>query len=340
MVRISIDELTKKLNAIFEALDVPMEEAEIITDTILYAHRCEVHTHGVGRMHIYRRKIKENLLLAKSNLQELSSMGMTKVFDANNGFGQVAAYKAMNSAIENAKISGVGISTVRNSNNFGTAAYFGRLATDQNMIGMIFANSAPAIAPTNGTKPILGTNPVCFAFPTNDNIPVILDMATSIVARGKIRLADKENRDIPLGWAYDKDGNPTTSPSEAIKGSLVPIGLYKGYGLSLVVDILAGVLAGSAFGGDVKNLNHPTDKSRNGHFIVAINPEFFSSMDNYFDMIAELKANIKACGEEGSIFTPGEIEGRKYLKNVEFVQVPKVQMEELNKILSELGINL
>ena len=204
------------------------------------------------------------------------------------------------------------------------------------MCCMILGNSAPAIAPTGGRKALLGTNPICFAFPTGDkDHPIILDMATSIVSRGKIRLAARNDEKIPEGWALDSNGKPTTDPLEAIKGSLIPIGNYKGYGLSLAVDILAGLLTGSAFGSDVNPLNHPNKFSRHGHFMLVLNPEFFLSSKDYTESINRLIKEIKSSGE--NVLLPGEKSNNNYLKNKEYVSLKETQIKDTNKLANSLN---
>ena len=188
-----------------------------------------------------------------------------KMIDAKNGFGQIATEIGMNECIKMAKLYGLALVTVCNSNNFGVAAYFAELASKQDMIGIVLSNSAPAIAPTGGSKPVFETNPLAISVPYKVSSPITLDMASSVVSRGKIRLAARNNENIPLNWAIDKDGNPTIDQNEALLGSLLAIGDYKGFGLSMFIDILSGLISGSAFGGNVKPLNTLDDYSKNGH---------------------------------------------------------------------------
>src|SRR5690606_6021650 len=180
-------------------------------------------------------------------------------------------------------------------------------AAEQNYISTIYSNSAPALAPWGGKKAIFGTNPIGYGFPTGKNkAPIILDMATSFAARGKIRLAAKNNEKIPLGWALDANGQPTEDPNEALKGTLVPIGEHKGSGLALIVDLFAGLLTGSAFAGDVLPLNTNGEYSKNGHFIMALDIDFFMEHDEYLKKINYLIVKIKEDGASPTIKYPGE----------------------------------
>lgn len=307
MGKISVSNLHSCSASILIKCGVPAEDAKIIADSIVYAHARGKHTHGIGRMPIYIRKIKENLMNPLTPMTVIKETPVISVLDAQNGFGQVAAIRAMDLCIEKARTYGVGLVGVKDSNNFGTAGFIGDYAAQAGMIGIIAANSGPAIAPTGGGKAIFGTNPICISYPAvGDTPPIVFDMACSSAARGKIRLAAKNGEKIPFGWAVDAQGNPTDDPNEALKGTMVPIGDYKGYGIALCVDILAGMMTGSGFAGNVKNLNHPTEISRYGHMIMALNPDFFISKEEYCENMTLLIENVKKCGKEGAIYLPGE----------------------------------
>jgi len=336
-MRVRTEDLARCSKSILTTVEVPDEDADIIVDSILYAHIRGKHTHGIGRMPIYVRKINEGLMNPKTPMTVIADNPATAVYDAENGFGQVAAIRAMDSAIEKAKMYGIGAVGVRNSNNFGTAGFIGEYAVEKGLIGIVLANSGPAIAPTGGNKAILGTNPICVAFPSDGtNPPIIFDMACSNAARGKIRLAAKNGEKIPLGWAVDENGKETDDPNEALKGTMMPIGGYKGFGLALCVDILAGMMTGSAFGGAVKNLNHPTEISRYGHMIVAINPAAFLPEEEYKEKLTQAINNIKACGDEGEILLPGEKSYRSAQSNMETVEIGDKLVSEFNELIQSV----
>ena len=293
-----------------------MDDAGIIAESIVYAHIREKHTHGAERLGIYIKKIEQGLMNPGTPIDIIKDIPVIAVINANNGFGQVAAVKAMRIAVEKAKVYGIGLVGVKDSNNFGTAGFVGEQAVNESMIGIVLSNSAPAIAPTGGNKPLFGTNPICIAFPASkDSFPIVFDMACSSVARGKVRLAAKKGEKIPLGWAADEHGIDTDDPYEALKGTMLPIGGYKGYGLALCIDILAGVMTDSGFAGEVKNLNHPSDKSRYGHMLIAINPDVFMTDDEYTNRINKMMVNVKECGNQGSIYLPGEQSFNKATNN-------------------------
>ncbi len=339
-MRVSSDSIDSLASDILEKTGTDKISIDVLIDTFKYADRRGLNSHGVGRLPLYIHKINAGHLNHVDEIETVSEHGAISILDAHNGFGQIAGIHALEEGIKKADEYGVGIVGVRNSNNFGTAGYFGYKAAEQGYIALIFANSAPALAPTGGTKPLFGTNPICYAFPgTDKHPPIVLDMAVTAVARGKIRLAAKNNEKIPYGWAVDKEGNPTNDPIKAIEGLLLPIGDYKGYGLALLVDILAGLLTGSEYAGGVKPLGKLNEDSRNGHMFIVINKSFFLNKSEYRDKIDFLWDAVRNCGNEGSVFLPGE-KGDILSGNKEgTIELSDKQIEEINAIAEEMGIN-
>lgn len=335
-MRVSLVDIKKTSMEALSLLGVPEKQAEIITNTIIYAHMHEKHTHGISRMSIYEKKIRNGWMSANTRLETcISTPGIT-VLDAHDGFGQVAALEAMRLAVEKARQTGIAATFVRNSNNFGVAGYFGNYAAEQRMIGIVYTSSAPAIAPEGGVRPIFGTNPMCYAFP-NEPANIILDMAVSAAARGKVRLAAQLGETIPFGWAVDAEGKPTNDPTEALKGNMLAIGGVKGFGLAMVCDLLAGMMSGSAFGGDIKPLGTEDGQSRHGHMTVAIDIEQLMPYDTYRKKMAEFVNKVKACGQSGAIQLPGENSFNKALKNHVSVEIADKQVEAYNNWLKQMG---
>ena len=338
-VNVSIDSLSAVVLETLNKVDVESEDARIILDTILFANRRGVATHGVGRLPLYVHKIAAGHYNPKNDIEVLVDNDAYALLDAHNGFGQVVAYKATKIAIEKAKQYGVAVVGVRNSNNFGAAGYFGDMAARQGCAAMVYANAAPAIAPTGGNKTIFGTNPLCYAYPGDEkHNPILLDMATTIAARGKIRLAAKNGEKIPLDWAIGPDGQPTDDPNVALQGSLLPIGGYKGSGQSMFVDIFAGMLTGSQYAGGVKNLSMMDQDSGNGHLFIVIDVNKFMTAKEKQERIAHFYEAVKSCGEDSKIFMPGEIEYNKLEKATESVQISSKQFEEVNAVAEEVGV--
>lgn len=327
--------------AVLTACDVPEDDAHIVADTIADAHRSGKGTHGVTRLPIYVRKIRSGLMDPRTPVSVVRDSPAIAVLDAHHGFGQVAATRAMAKCVEKAKALGVGVVGVRHSNNFGVAGYFARQAAQEGYIGIVLGNSAPAIAPTGGTQPLLGTNPLAVAFPDGaGGVPIVLDMATSEAARGKIRLAARQGEPIPEGWALDATGRPTTEAAAALDGSMVPIGGPKGYGLSLVIDMLAGLLTGAAFAGQVKPLNHPDQRSDYGHWMMALDPEFFLDRQSYASRVSTIVDAVHAASAPTRVWLPGERAHEARLHAEVTVLLSDAARRTLDELSREFGLNL
>lgn len=337
---VSIESIDKVTRETLGACGVSTDSVEAILETIHYANRSDIPTHGIGRLPLYVKKIKAGHFNPGDNVTTVLDSGAVAVLDAKGCFGQVAAKKAIDLALEKAEEFGIAAVGVRNSNNFGTAGYYGDYAAQHGMAAFVFANAAPAIAPTGGSRTIFGTNPLCFAFPGSDNNnPIVLDMATTVVARGKVRLAAKNEERIPMDWAIGPDGKPTDDPQEALKGSLLPIAGYKGYGLSLFVDVFAGMLTGSAYAGEVKPLSNMEAESNNGHLFVVIDTRHFMSQDELNDRVNHLYEAVRACGEAGAVMLPGEPGYKKMAVQTDAVSISDKQFEEVNEAAESVGVS-
>ena len=234
--------------AVLERVDVPREHAETVARSLLAANLRGVDTHGMTRLPIYVERLRAGLINGRVSGTVVAEGPTTAVFDGENGLGQVVGTKGMQLAIAKAESAGVGFVTVRNSNHYGTAAYYAMMALAHDMIGVSITNSPPLMAPWGGRKGFLGTNPLSIAVPAGEERPFVFDMATSVVARGAVILAAKRGDAIPPTWAMNKDGEPTTDAKAALEGAVLPLGGHKGFGLAMAIDILAGVLAGGPFG--------------------------------------------------------------------------------------------
>jgi LDH2 family malate/lactate/ureidoglycolate dehydrogenase len=329
---------------VFEKLGLPREDAQIAADAIVGSNLRGVDTHGVIRMLVYSQKLRGGYVSTKPKLHPVRETKGTALIDGGNGLGQIVGYRAMETAIRKAKDVGVSCVTVRNSNHFGTCAHYSMLALQHDMIGLAFTNASAQIAPTGGAQKVLANNPWSVAVPAGQRFPVVLDMANSVVARGKIRMAAKEGKPIPPDWAVDKNGKPTTDPKAALEGFLLPVGGYKGYGITLIVDLLTGVLADSCYGPRVQGLDVVEAVGGVGHTFMAVDVAAFDDisafkarMDGY---IAEIKDSKKAAGVE-QIYLPGELE---FLKEQERRQkgIPLHAniVKDLRAIAEETGVLL
>ena len=227
--------------------------------------------------------------------------------------------KAMRMCMEKARTSGIAMCSVRAGTHFGIASYYTMQAASEDMIGYACSNAPATMAPWGGVTPMLGTNPFSMSVPAGKHRPLVFDSASSIVARGKINLAEIEDRPIPLGWAIDQQGRPTTDATEALKGSVLPFGEHKGYGIALMIDILSGILSGAAYGPHLGPLWNNVESYQNlGFFLLAIDIASFRDIEEFKgqidQMIDEIKAS-KPAPQVDEILMPGEIESRNEAYN-------------------------
>ncbi len=338
-MKVTIESIDRLVTETLAACGADETVVRVLLDSMHYADRRGVPTHGVGRLPLYVKKIRSGHLNPKDEIETVMDSGAVALLDAHNCFGQLAAERAVTLAVEKARSFGVSAVGVRNSNNFGTAGFFGDMAAQSGFAAMIYANAAPAIAPTGGSRTIFGTNPMCYAFPGTDGLePIVLDMAVTVAARGKVRLAAKNGEKIPLDWAIGPDGLPTDDPNEALKGALLPIGGYKGYGLSMFVDLFAGLLTGSASAGGVKPLSDMDSDSGNGHFFLLIDVDRFMTPEERTERLSAFRAAVKACGEEGTVLLPGERGYRRTMEQSRTVELSRKQFEEINESAESAGI--
>jgi LDH2 family malate/lactate/ureidoglycolate dehydrogenase len=312
-VRTTAHDLRRFAAQVAVAHGVPDDEAELLADTLVVAELWGHASHGMLRLPWYIDRIASGATTARCAPSVVSDAGATLVVDGNNGLGQVLAQQAMQLGVARAKMHGISAVGVRNSGHFGTAAYFTRQAAEQGCVSILATNASPAMAPWGGREKRVGTNPWSIAAPAGTNGVAVLDIANTAVARGKIYLADENKQPIPDGWAADALGVPTTDARDAIDGLILPMAGHKGYIISFMMDVLAGVLTGSSFGSSVVGPYVPDGHSGVGHLFVTIDiasmtgpQDFASRMET---LVAEMKETPTAMGVP-EIFYPGEIEDR------------------------------
>jgi LDH2 family malate/lactate/ureidoglycolate dehydrogenase len=323
---IEFDKMENFMKAVFVAAGVPEKDAAICANVLIESDKRGIDSHGIGRLKpIYIDRIREGIINPVTTVDVIKEGPTTAVLDGNNGMGQVVSKKAMNMAIEKAKLFGMGMVAVRNSNHYGISGYYATMATEAGMIGMTGTNARPSIAPTFGVENMLGTNPLVFGMPTDEAFPFVLDCATSITQRGKIEVYQREGKDLPEGWVIGANGQPRTDTEEVLKDLLTggaalsplggigeELGGYKGYGYATIVEILSAALQGGAF---LKALSGHQDGEKTpyrlGHFFMAIDVEAFTELKAFKkttgDILRELRASKKAPGQE-RIYTAGEKE--------------------------------
>jgi LDH2 family malate/lactate/ureidoglycolate dehydrogenase len=324
---------------VFIKAGVSKENAETVADSLIQADLRGVDSHGVVRTAIYVERIEKNMINPFAAPEIVSEDFATALVNGHNNLGAVVGSKAVEIALHKAKERGAAIVGVKGSNHFGTGAFYALKAIEQDMILLVMSNASQTMPPTGGIRPFIGTNPLAIGVPAGKESPFILDMATSVVARGKIIVASQKGMDIPVGWAVDKEGNPTTNADEALAGAVLPVGGPKGYAISMLIDILAGVLTGAGFGKYVNNMYENWDDPQNvGHIFIAIDINRFmpielfkERMDRY---ITEIKAEPKADGVE-EILIPGEIEFRRVIerkkKGIELSEKVVKELDEIGK---------
>ena len=305
----------------------------MVADSLVRANLEGTDSHGVSRLPVYVRRMGEGRISPNPNVM-VERHGSVLRVDGDNALGQVASYKALKAAIPVAREAGLAGAAVRHSNHFGAAAYYCQLACDEGLALIATTNSPPGIAPWGGREAYLGTNPIAFGFPVKNGPPVIVDMSSSVVARGRIINAAREGVPIPEGWATDEEGLPTTDASAALRGAGLPLGGAKGYALALAVEILSGVLTGASFGPHVNNLygegGPPSDV---GHCFILIDVSRWLPEEDYEaavqQLLREIKASPRARGV-GEILYPGERRHRTRLENAgEGVALPDAARAEL-----------
>lgn len=315
--RVDPIELRDFVRTVFLEAGVGDRHADRLADALVRADLRGVDSHGVARLETYVEKFVNGGFNTDPDITVTDVGDAAVLVDADDGPGQSATVEAMDVAKERADESGIGIAAVTNSNHFGTAAYYTERASDDDYIGMAMTNVGPDVAPFGGVSRFLGTNPVSFSIPTDLDFPITLDMATSVVAMGKIDHAEKEDAELPADWALDENGDPTTDPESV--AALRPVGGPKGYGLAIVVDVLCGVLTGvgpshtvGALYGDYE------DPMRLGHFVAAIDVSRFRGVEEFKRDVGQYVDAMKAQEtKEGvdEILLPGEPETRTKREN-------------------------
>ncbi len=328
--------------AVYKALGMPDNDAALLADTLVQADLWGHQSHGVMRTFWYAKRIQSGATKAVTAPELVSDMGAVVVLDGNDGVGQVIAAQAMREAVHRSRRHGVGVVSVRNSGHFGTAMYFTRIAASEACIGFLSTNASPAMAPWGGCDKLIGANPWSIAAPAGRYAPMLLDIANTAVARGKLYMARQRNEAIPEGWAIDRHGRATTDPVAGIAGNILPMAGHKGYVIATMMDVLSGVLSGSKFANDIVGPYIATEKSGVGHLAMALNIAAFRSLEDFnTDMehlIERIKGVPRANGVE-EIYYPGELEALSDKRNRKGgIILPNATVIQLDASAQELGI--
>jgi uncharacterized oxidoreductase len=349
MPSIQANELTTLSRKILISAGASFDEADTVAKLLVRANLSGVDSHGVFTyLHNYVQGIRTGQIKPGARIEILNETPSTALFNGNLGFGQVTAVKAMQLAIEKARNTGVSAVAIFNCNHIGRLADYSRMAVKNGMIAFVAANSDPCVAPYGGKKAVLSTAPLSWGIPTHSERPIIVDLATSAVAEGRIRAALYKGEQIPSDWIVNSQGQPSTNPAELyepplppeqvkLAGALQPAGGYKGYALALIAEVLAGALSGTGCSEDVKSL------LTNGVFILVLDPTRFAPLMEFEQRVDRLIQAVKnspiAPGFKG-IRVPGEREVEEEEKRLKSgIHVPDTAWKALLKLCGEYGVH-
>jgi LDH2 family malate/lactate/ureidoglycolate dehydrogenase len=358
MVYEKFEVLQAFMKEVFIKSGVPEHDAAICAEVLIESDKRGIESHGIGRFKpIYIDRIKAGVLNPNTKIDVVREGPATAVIDGNDGMGHVIGKRAMEMAIEKASKLGMGMVAAKNSSHYGIAGYYASMAAKKSMIGITGTNARPSIAPTFGVESMLGTNPLTFGIPTDEDFDFILDCATSVSQRGKIEVYDRAGKDVPCGWVIDQEGKTRTSIDgmleELDKGglALTPLGGlgeegagYKGYGYATVVEMLSSALQAGPFLKSITNIGEGGVRKpyHLGHFFIAIDVSAFIDPDDFRkntgDILRGLRASKKMPGQD-RIYTAGEKEYENFIaRKATGVPLNEKLLSEIKRLIDEYGI--
>ena len=329
--------LKKQIIKIFKKFGLSKDHALISTNALINAELVGAYGHGLSRLKMYCDRISKKVINPKPKIKIKKISPSISHIDANNSIGFVAADLGIKTAIKHSKKTGIGMVAVKNSGHYGLSGYYAEQAVKKNLITMIYTNAPPAVSPHGALKSLFGTNPICFGCPTSSKIPFILDTSISMINRGKIRVAARNNQSIPAGVALDKFGKPTTNAKKALAGVQLPIAGFRGSGLAWMVDILSGVLTGGNHAGRVKDPFDDFSGPQNiGHLFITFKANLFQKNFNQ-----RIKDNIKTVKKLpkikgfNEIMYPGQNKFNRYKNNSKKeISIPDIIKKDLETLIS------
>lgn len=343
-VLIQHDVLERFITELFEKAGMGADAASITSQSLVKTNLWGVDSHGVLRVPVYIKRVQGGAINPEPAIKTvLGGDGPVALLDGGGGMGFVLGMAGIEKAQEQARKFGIGLTLVRNSNHFGAAALYTRMAAENGLIGIATTNVIPNIGMKGNKMPSVGNNPIAMAAPTTGEFPFVLDISLSSVAGGKLLLAAKKGEKIPTDWAVTKEGEETDDPQRGFDGFLLPTGLHKGYGLALFVDLITGLLSGGPFLQGLKSMyKHPDDPSLTTHTFICIDPEYFMKMEEYNERITEwvkMVHDTPMTDEGAKQVIPGEIEYNLANKRrVDGIPLPVQLVEEFEAVAAELGV--
>lgn len=340
--RVDPEHLIDFATAVYAGAGMPEADARLVADTLVQADLWGHQSHGVLRLGWYLDRIRNAVMDPVTKPEFVVDAGAIAVIDGHDGVGHVLAALAVGEAVRRAKAHGIGAVAVRHSNHFGTCMYYTMMGAREDCVMLLTSNGGPAMAPWGGRRKVIGTNPWSVAAPAGRHPPLAVDMANTGVARGKIYLARNRHLPIPLGWALNAAGEPTTDPQEAIDGIILPMAEHKGYAIAVMVDLLSGVLTGSGFLSAVHSPYETAARSDCGHFLMALDIAAFQPLAQFNArmeaFIAEIKSVPLAKGFD-EVYYPGELEARNAVRNREAgIRLPDDTLADLQRIAAQTGL--
>lgn len=340
-MKIDVNKLRGAAVEILKACGESDAGAATVADSMIMADSRGITTHGTYLLSPIQKRVEVGQLPLPTKAMLHEDKGATAIVDGGDGLGAVAGKLAVETAVAKAKQYGVATVLIRNTNNVGSLACYTEAAAKQGMIALMSCNAAPAMSPWGGSEPFLGTNPIAMAIYTGGDTIFSADMASSVVARGKIRKAARNGETIPDNWAMDGEGNFTTDPNAALKGCLLPMGGPKGSAIALFVDIFSGLLSGSRYAQDLKSFHAPEGSTGVGAALTVINIESFMPLEGFKTLmqgyVARMKGLKKAKGFD-EIYLPGEIEQNKEKKcRAEGVVLDDNAVKAIDELLEKIG---
>ena len=350
VVFVDFDRMEELMVEIFVGLKVPKEDARICAKVLISADRRGVDSHGINRMKpFYYNRLRGGLQSPDTRMEVVRKTPTTAVIDGHGGMGFVIGVRSMEMAIDKARKYGMGMVAVRDSTHYGMAGYYSMMAAEADMIGICGTNARPSVAPTHGTEGMLGTNPLAFGMPTDEEFPFLIDCATSIAQRGKVEMYDRVSKEIPQGWVVGADGKVRTDSHGILEdmvlgdAALLPLGgvgvetgSHKGYGYSTVVEILSSALQGGLFLKDITGMNV-------GHFFIAIDTGAFTEPREFKRTTGDILRGLRASRvspEHDRIYTAGELEYLTYLERKDIgVALNRSLQEDFVSMAEELGLS-